>query len=130
MAGRKPKDAVIPVFTDGQENNVDNLTLTQKTTSTSAAAQTIIAAGTAAHKIYGMCLTAAGTVKVSLGSTVATTTTVIRAFNMIAGVPIVLPVQKNGQHWFETGTAGILSVSPSATADISYTFQSKNEEGR
>ena len=128
MAGNEARTTSVPAFRDGQEINVDNLTLTQKTTSTSAAAQSILTAvALKKHKVYGLCLTAAGTVKVSLGSTVATTTTVIRAFNMIAGVPVVLQVEKNGSHWLETGTAGALTVSPSATADISYTFKSKSE---
>ena len=129
MAARLPRDGYMALFSDGSEINADGLTLTQKTTSTSAAAQSILTAVAAKkHKVFGMCLTAAGTVKVSLGSTVATTTTVIRAFNMIAGIPVVLPVGKNGQHWLETGAAGALTVSPSVTADISYTFQTKNEE--
>jgi len=115
-------------FASNKELDVDNLTVTHKAVSTSAAPATVIAGVTAKkHNVYGMAVTSAGTVKATFYSKVATTNTAIRSFNLIAGVPVVLPVGKNGDEWFATGTAGALTVGLSAPADVNITTKTKSE---
>ena len=127
MAGNKVREWVGLLFADNTPQEVSGLTLTHKTVSTTAAPATIVAAGTAKHNVYGAVITSAGTVKATFYSKVATTNTAIRSFNLIAGVPVVLPTGKNGDEWFATGTAGALTVGLSAAADVNISVKTKNE---
>ena len=128
MDGIQVRDTYALAFRSNKELDVDNLTVTHKATSTSAAGQAIIT-GVALKSInvYGMAVTSAGTVKVTFNSKIGTTNTGLRSFNLIAGVPIVLPVGKNGDEWFKTAAGGALTVSPSAPADVNMTFKTKVE---
>ena len=128
MAGNEPTLWNVPAFSDGQEVNVDNITLTHKAVSTTAPGQTVLA-GTASKvtNVYGLTMTAVNTVKVTFNSKVATTNTAIRSFNMIAGVPIVLPVGKNGDEHFATASAGALTASLSAAVETNISVKTKAE---
>jgi hypothetical protein len=128
MAGISVRDIVATAFKSNKELNVDNLTVTHSAPSTTVASTSLVSAtASKTIQVYGLTMTAANTVKVTFNSTVGTTNTAVRALNMIAGVPIVLPVGKNGDEHFAPAASAALTVSLSAAVDTNITVKTKKE---